>query len=53
LIRKRFSEEIIDTLMTIEWWNWSEERMARNKAFFELDLNYAKTGKQITDLLVD
>lgn len=29
-IKKRFSEEIISALLEIQWWNWSEERIARN-----------------------
>ena len=30
LIKKRFSEETISTLLEIQWWNWSKERIARN-----------------------
>lgn len=29
-IKKRFSEENISALLEIQWWNWSEERIARN-----------------------
>lgn len=29
-IKKRFSEEIISAFLEIQWWNWSEERIARN-----------------------
>lgn len=29
-IKRRFSEETISTLLEIQWWNWSEERIARN-----------------------
>lgn len=29
-IRKRFSEQTISSLLEIEWWNWSEEKIARN-----------------------
>ena len=29
-IKRRFSEEIIYALLEIQWWNWSEERIARN-----------------------
>lgn len=32
LIRKRFSEEIISTLLEIRWWNWSRERIIKNIA---------------------
>ena len=29
-IRKRFSQEVIDKLLEIKWWNWSEERISEN-----------------------
>ncbi len=29
-IRKRFPEEIITELLKIEWWNWPEEKIAKN-----------------------
>lgn len=41
LIRYRFSKEIIDQLMEIEWWNWSEKKMLRNEIFFNTDLTKA------------
>lgn len=29
-IRKRFSDEVISSLLEIEWWDWSYERIAKN-----------------------
>lgn len=29
-IKKRFSEETISALLEIQWWNWSDETIARN-----------------------
>lgn len=29
-IKKRFPKETISSLLEIQWWNWSEERIARN-----------------------
>ena len=29
-IRKRFSQETIDSLLKIKWWDWSEERIAQS-----------------------
>ncbi|MDE6761371.1 MAG: CatB-related O-acetyltransferase [Lachnospiraceae bacterium] len=29
-IKRRFSEETISVLLEIQWWDWSEERIARN-----------------------
>ncbi|MBP2630518.1 MAG: transferase [Firmicutes bacterium] len=34
IIKYRFSKEIIDKLLTIQWWNWSEEKIQDNKDFF-------------------
>jgi virginiamycin A acetyltransferase len=30
LIRKRFSDEQIDALLKIQWWNWSIEKITEN-----------------------
>lgn len=30
LIRKRFSDEVIETLLEIAWWNWDSEKITRN-----------------------
>ena len=30
LIRKRFSEEMIDSLLKIKWWDWSVEKIEHN-----------------------
>lgn len=29
-IKKRFPEEIISKLLDIQWWNWSDEKIAKN-----------------------
>lgn len=34
IIRFRFDEEIIEALLKIKWWNWSEEEMRERKEFF-------------------
>jgi len=38
VIKKRFSEKIITQLLQVRWWDWSEEKIARNRYFFELNL---------------
>ena len=30
LIRKRFDEETIETLLRLQWWNWSEKKIFDN-----------------------
>ena len=29
-IKKRFDDKTIDTLLDIQWWNWSDEKIALN-----------------------
>ena len=29
-IRKRFDEKVIEVLLKIKWWDWTEEKIARN-----------------------
>jgi virginiamycin A acetyltransferase len=38
VIKMRFCQNIIDQLLEIKWWNWTEERISRNRTFFDLDL---------------
>ena len=45
VIKKRFSDFIIDQLQNIEWWNWSEDKIERNRIFFQTD--FSKNPKQI------
>ncbi|MES2567368.1 MAG: DapH/DapD/GlmU-related protein [Bacteroidota bacterium] len=42
LIRKRFSDEIIEKLQKIEWWNWDIDRIKRNHDLFHGDLTMEK-----------
>lgn len=30
LIKKRFDDEIVDLLLTLQWWNWDEEKIFKN-----------------------
>lgn len=38
-IRRRFRESVIAQMLEIGWWDWDDERIARNKSFFELSLS--------------
>jgi len=42
VIKKRFSEEIIEQLLKIKWWNWTEDKIRRNRKFFETDFSKEK-----------
>lgn len=42
-IRKRFSEEIVSSLLKIKWWDWTRERIAQNlNAIQSGDINLLK-----------
>lgn len=41
-IKWRFPEHIRNQLLEIKWWNWSEEKIKKNKKFFTTDLSKAK-----------
>ncbi len=38
IVKMRFSKKIISQLLEIRWWHWPEDRIGRNKDFFEMDL---------------
>jgi virginiamycin A acetyltransferase len=42
IIRYRFSESIINLLQEVEWWNWDDEKIKRNRALFEGELTLEK-----------
>jgi len=39
VIKYRFSEETRNLLSELQWWNWSNERIRKNKDFFFTNLN--------------
>ncbi len=52
VIRYRFSDEIIAFLLDCAWWEWDEEKMRRNKHFFETDLTQINSVKDLQELIV-
>lgn len=38
-IKNRYPKEVIDFLLEIKWWDWSEDKIRRNKTFFNMNLN--------------
>lgn len=42
IIKYRFDEKIIKTLLDSKWWEWSEEKIKRNKEFFFKNYNNEK-----------
>lgn len=39
LIKYRFTEEVINDLLRIKWWNWSDNKIKANLEFFYQDVN--------------
>lgn len=39
LIKKRFSEETIELLLSLKWWNWTDKKISAHHTFFNLNLN--------------
>ncbi len=39
IIKMRFSNEMINELLRIKWWNWDKKKIKNNKEFFETELN--------------
>ncbi|WP_438618870.1 hypothetical protein [Oryzifoliimicrobium ureilyticus] len=52
ILALRFPEEIVALLQDVEWWNWPEERIRRNRSFFLLDLSKSSVD-QIVETIVD
>lgn len=53
VVKYRFSENIRDLLKDIPWWTWSQEKIQRNKEFFETDfsnIDYSSAVKIIDRL---
>jgi acetyltransferase-like isoleucine patch superfamily enzyme len=50
LIRYRFDNETIQQLMKIRWWDWSMEKILKNRIFFSTELSTLK--KPIKDLII-
>ena len=42
-IRKRFSDEIIASLLKIEWWNWSEKKIEQYASYFDKPDEFIRT----------
>ncbi|ARF08814.1 transferase hexapeptide protein [Catovirus CTV1] len=42
VIKNRYSDDIVKYLMEIKWWEWSEDKIKKNKSFFYSNLNKMK-----------
>ena len=53
VIKQRFEDEVIEALLEIEWWHWSDARIGRNKLFFETNLTELKSENDVHALIFD
>lgn len=49
--KKIFRDEVIDFLLELKWWFWSDDKIKKNKRFFFSDLNKLSLS-QIKNLIV-
>ena len=52
VVKYRFHKKIIKKFLGLKWWDWPQEKIARNKKFFETDLSDYK-GDNLTDLICE
>jgi virginiamycin A acetyltransferase len=52
VIKKRFSDHIIEQLQEINWWDWEEEKITKNRVFFETDLSTVEDDFGIDKIIV-
>lgn len=38
-LRRRFSDHVVDQLLELRWWDWPEDRIARNRELFSTRLD--------------
>lgn len=55
VVKKRFKEEIIEQLIHVKWWDWSEDKIQRNRAFFETNFQnqHQDTSFDLHELIVE
>ncbi len=51
LIRLRFSEDVIEQLLDLKWWDWSTEKLRANATFFDTD--FTTYQGRLSDLVVE
>ena len=50
-IKYRFNTEVRKTLLDLQWWYWSDSKISKNKAFFNLNLNTITSSNTILEII--
>ncbi|HEY2297777.1 MAG TPA: CatB-related O-acetyltransferase [Jatrophihabitans sp.] len=45
VLRRRADPEVAATLVDAQWWDWPDDRVARNREFFETDISVTDPGR--------
>lgn len=51
VIKYRFNQDTINTLLKSAWWEWSVEKIRAHKELFNLSLSTAKSQKELQNIL--
>jgi virginiamycin A acetyltransferase len=43
-LRKRFDDAVIEELLALAWWDWTDEKIAAEQAFFDADLTRCRVA---------
>ena len=46
-IRSRFNENVIQSLLELKWWDWSDKKMLKNFSFFTQDISVFDNIKEL------
>lgn len=52
VIKTRFPDRVIEQLIAINWWDWPDDKIRRNRKFFETDFS-KNISQNIHDIIVD
>jgi acetyltransferase-like isoleucine patch superfamily enzyme len=53
VLKYRFPKTIIDQMLSIQWWDWDEDKLNRNVALFELDFANLPNSFDLLSKVVD
>ena len=52
VIRARYSRDVVEFILKLQWWNWDDEKIRRNRAFFMTNLSHVPV-EELCKLIID